>query len=165
VRGSAGSAASARIGIGGRFQPIAGAQAVSVADGDGVARIPAHRSCPVHAVVAGVVVEADGRGGLVLRGADGAGFRYSGLEPSSVTVGSGGTVAAGDIIGALADEVLEVRVTDPDGDPVDAVAALLGLADPNELGYTPVGPGTGIDPDAMDREIVAGDPSGPDGTS
>jgi len=154
-----------RIGVGGRFQPIPGAQPVSLADGDGVARIPARPATPVHAVVAGMVVDVDGRGGLALRGQDGGGYRYAGLDPTSLTVGYGGTVAAGDILGTLAGDVLEVRADGPDGDPVDAVTALLGLADPNELGYVSVGAGSGVDPDPMDREIIASGLPGPGGTA
>ena len=162
----AGSASEGvRIGVGGAFQPIPGAQAVSVPDGDGVARIPARPATPVHAVVAGMVVDVDGRGGLTLRGPDGGGFRYAGLDPTSVTVGYGGTVAAGDILGTLAVDVLEVRADDPGGDPVDAVAALLGLADPNELGYVALGAGSGLDPDPMDREIIASGLPGPGATA
>jgi hypothetical protein len=163
VTGSTGSAG--RIGVGGAFQPIPGTQPVSVPGGDGVARIPARPGSPVHAVAAGMVVDVDGRGGLELRGADGAGYGYTGLDPASVTVGYGGTVAAGDILAALAGDVLELRATGPDGDPVDAVAVLLGLADPNELGFVADGPGIGVDPDPMDREIIASGPPGPGGVS
>ena len=49
MHGSGGGrvAASARIGVGGAFQPIPGTQPVSVPGGDGVARIPARRGrCP-----------------------------------------------------------------------------------------------------------------------
>ena len=155
----------ARIGVGGGFQPIPGAQAVSHPDGDGVARIVARPAAPVHAVVAGIVIDVDGRGGLALRGPDGGGYSYRGMDPTSLTVGHGGTVAAGDILGMLAGDVLEVRATGPEGEPVDAVAALLGLADPNELGYLPVGAGSGVDPDPMDREIIASNLPGPGGTA
>ena len=152
---------SPRIGVGGAFQPIPGTQPVSVPGGDGVARIPARAGVPVHAVAAGMVVDVDGRGGLTLRCADGADYRYTGLDPASVTVGYGGTVAAGDIVATLHGDVLELGATGPDGEPVDAVAALLGLADPNELGFVAEGPGTGVDPDPMDREIIASGLPGP----
>ena len=82
MTGSAGPAG--RIGVGGAFQPIPGTQPVSVPGGDGVARIPALPGSPVHAVTAGMVVDVDGRGGLELRGADGAGYGYTGLDPASV---------------------------------------------------------------------------------
>lgn len=151
--GQPGEGSGAPIGLGGRFQPIPGAQLVQ-APGDGVARIPAARGTPVHAVTAGVALEVTGSGGLVLRGEDGHGYRYAGLDAGSVTVGPGGTVRAGDILGSLVSGVLELRIVDADGDPVDAVAALLGSADPNELGYAAVGQGLGIDPDPMDRDIA-----------
>jgi murein DD-endopeptidase MepM/ murein hydrolase activator NlpD len=127
--------------------------------------MPARRGTPVHAVVAAIVLDADadGGGGLTLRGADGTGYRYSGLDASSITVGPGAGVGPGDILGSLGTDVLELRLTDNEGDPVDAVEALLGLADPNELGYVPVGSGLGVDPDPMDREIVAGGVPGPGG--
>jgi hypothetical protein len=44
------------------------------------------------------------------------------------------------------------------GPPVDAVEALIGLPDPNELGFEAVGEGLGVDPDALDRELVPADP-------
>lgn len=148
-----------RIGVGGRFQPIPGAQALSLPDGDGAARIPARPGTPVHAVVAGMVVDVDGSGGLALRGPDGGGYHYAGLDPTTLTVGHGGIVTAGDVLGALAGSVLEVRATAPEGDPLDTVAALLGLADPNELGHA--ADGVDVDPDPMDREVLARGLPGP----
>jgi murein DD-endopeptidase MepM/ murein hydrolase activator NlpD len=153
----------ARIGLGGGFQPVPGAQIVRPAHGDGVARVPAHPGTPVHAVVAGIVLDADGRGGVALRGADGASFRYSGLDAGSLTVGPGATVDAGDILGSVGSQGLELRLVDAEGDPLDAVEALLGRPDPNELGYAPVGSGLGVDPDPMDREIVESGLPGPGG--
>lgn len=155
--------AGVRVGLGDHFQPVPGAQIVRLPDGDGVARIPAHRGTPVHAVVTAIVLDVDGAGGLSLRGSDGVGYRYSGLDPSSVTVGAGTGVAAGDILGTVGAQMLELRLVDEDGYPQDAVEALLGLADPNELGYVPEGPGRDVDPDAMDREIVAAGLPGPGG--
>lgn len=108
----------------------------------------------MHAVTAGVVLGTDSRGALAMRGSDGRQFAYSGLDPASFTVESGTVVGAGDILGALGGPVLELRLADSDKQPLDAAEALLGLADPNELGYVPVGQGMGVDPDAMDREIV-----------
>lgn len=157
------SDASGRFGLGGRFQPVPGAQILRSANGDGVARVPARAGTPVHAVVAAIVLDVDGRGGLALRGADGTSYRYTGLDPNSVTVGPGGGVEAGDILGVLGADVLELRMSDEEGDPLDAVEALLGLADPNELGYVAVGSGLGVDPDGMDREIVAAGTPGPGG--
>jgi murein DD-endopeptidase MepM/ murein hydrolase activator NlpD len=152
---------SARIGLGGGFQPVPGAQILRIPDGDGVARIPAHRGTPVHATVAAIVLDVDGRGGLSLRGSDGTCYRYSGLDPATVTVGPGVTVSAGDILGGTDADVLELGLTDAYGEAVDAVDAMLGLIDPNELGYTQVGAGLGVDPDVMDREIVRDGTPGP----
>jgi murein DD-endopeptidase MepM/ murein hydrolase activator NlpD len=131
--------------------------------GDGVARVPAHPGTPVHAVIAGIVMGVDGQGGIGLRGADGRQFAYTGLDPASVTVPPGSAVDAGDILGAVGAQVLELRLADADGQPLDAAEALLGLADPNELGYVPVGSGLGVDPDPMDREIVTAGLPGPGG--
>ena len=154
--------AGGRVGLGVAFQPVRGAQLVRPADGDGVARVPARAGEPVHAVVAGMVLDVDGRGGVTLRDADGAGYRYAGLAAGSLTVGAGVTVAAGDVLGAVgAAGALELRLTGADGYPRDAVEALLGLADPNELGYAPPGSGPDVDPDAMDRAIVAAGVPGP----
>jgi hypothetical protein len=62
-----GGGADGRFGLGGRFQPIPGAQILRTAHGDGVARIPARPGTPVHAVMAAIVLDVDGRGGLALR--------------------------------------------------------------------------------------------------
>jgi hypothetical protein len=153
--------ADGRFGLGGRFLPIPGAQILRPAHGDGVARVPARPGTPVHAVMAAIVLDVDGRGGLALRAADGTSYRYTGLDPASTTVGVGGSVAPGDIVGTLSADVLELRLTDEEGEPLDAVDALLGLADPNELGYVAVGAGLGVDPDEMDREIIAAGLPGP----
>jgi len=131
--------------------------------GDRVARVPAHPGTPVHAVIAGIVLAVDGQGAVGLRGADGRQFAYTGLDPSSVTIPAGAAVNAGDILGAVGAQVLELRLTGAEGEPLDAAEALLGLADPNELGYVPVGSGLGVDPDAMDREIIAAGMPGPGG--
>jgi murein DD-endopeptidase MepM/ murein hydrolase activator NlpD len=160
---SNGVATAPRVGLGNAFQPIPGAQIVRAPTGDGVARVPAHAGTPVHAVIAGIVVHVDGQGAVGLRGTDGRQFAYTGLDPASVTVRPGAAVGAGDILGAVGAQVLELRLTGPDGEPLDAAEALLGLADPNELGYVPVGSGLGVDPDAMDREIVAAGLPGPGG--
>lgn len=149
------------VGLGDRFQPIPGAQIVRPDDGDGIARIPARLGTPVHAILTSIVVDVDGSGGIVLRGADGTEYAYSGLDPASLTVGAGTSVNAGDILGTVGASALELRIADDDGDALDAVEALLGLADPNELGYVPIGPGRDVDPDAMDREIVSSGLPGP----
>ena len=145
-----------RIGLGEEFQPIAGGQIVRPAESDGIARVPAYPGSPVYAVVAGVIQDAGVSGVLELRGADGRRFGYSGLAPGSVTVGVGAVVAAGDILGLLGGRLLELRITDSAGEQLRADDAMLGLTDPNELGYAPVGMGLGVDPDPIDREIVPG---------
>ena len=57
-----------------------------------------------------------GTGGWCCAAADGRpDTATAGLDPASVTVGYGGTVAAGDILATLGGEVLELRATGPDG--------------------------------------------------
>jgi len=151
------------IGIGQRFQPVPGAQLVRVEGGDGVARIPAAPGTPVHAVAAGMVLDVNASvaaGDVALRGQDGQGYDYAGLDPESVTVAPGAAVRAGDILGAVGPGGVQLRLTALDGTPADAVEALLGLPDSNELGYAASGSGLGIDPDELDREIVANGGSG-----
>lgn len=143
-----------RVSLGEEFQPIAGGQIVRPAESDGVARVPGYPGSPVYAVVAGTVEDAGLSGVLELRGADGRRFGYTGLVPGSVTVGVGAAVAAGDILGVLDGRLLELRITDSVGEQLRADDAMLGLTDPNELGYAPIGMGLGVDPDPIDREIV-----------
>jgi murein DD-endopeptidase MepM/ murein hydrolase activator NlpD len=147
------------VGVGRRFLPLPRAQLVrGVGDGR-VAVIPAAAGTPVHAVSAGSVVDVDGQGGLALAGEDGAGQHYAGLDPGRVTVTIDGRVRAGAILGAVgAEGRIEVRLSDQAGRPLDAVEALIGLPDPNELGFQAVGEGLGVDPDALDRELVPADP-------
>jgi hypothetical protein len=117
----------------------------------------------VHAVVAGVIMTVGGQGALELRGADGTDYRYLGLDADSIAVGVGSTVAAGDIVGAVGAEMIELRVFVGDGSQIDAVDALVGLADPNELGYAAVGSTRELDPDEMDRAALAAGLPGPEG--
>jgi hypothetical protein len=147
-----------RVGLGKAFQPIAGGQIVraGVDVRDGVARVPAYPGSPVHAVVDGTVGDSARHDALELRAADGRRFNYVGLAPGSVTVAPGTVVAAGDILGLLEGRLLELRITDLRGETVRADDAMLGLTDPNELGYIPVGVGLGVDPDHIDRQIVPG---------
>jgi len=142
------------VGIGKRFQPLPEAQLVRTADATGVARMPAAPGTPVHSVVAAVIVGVNEAGVLLAQGRDGRRYRYAGLAPGSVTVSAGRQVRAGDILGAVAGDALEVALTDASGRPIDAVEALIGLPDPNELGYAAVGVGLGVDPDAFDRDVV-----------
>jgi murein DD-endopeptidase MepM/ murein hydrolase activator NlpD len=147
------------VGVGRRFLPLPRAQLLR-GSGDGrVAVIPGVPGTPVHAVTAGAVVDVDGQGGLALAGEDGSGQHYAGLDPDRVTVAVDARVKAGAILGAVGtDGRVEVRLSDPAGRPLDAVEALVGLPDPNELGFQAVGEGLGVDPDALDRELVPVDP-------
>ncbi|SFK68897.1 M23 family metallopeptidase [Geodermatophilus ruber] len=149
------------VGVGRRFLPLPRAQLLR-GGGDGrVAVIPAAPGTPVHAVSAGQVADVDGRGGVALSDEDGAAQHYAGLDPARVTVAVDTRVRAGGILGAVGEESrIEIRLSDASGDPLDAVEALIGLPDPNELGFQPVGEGLGVDPDALDRELVPTDPFG-----
>src|SRR3954447_5119674 len=141
------------VGVGRRFLPLPRAQLLR-GSGDGrVAVIPAAPGTPVHAVSAGPNPDRDGPGGVALSDDDGAAQHYAGLDPGRVTVAVDTLVRAGGILGAVGEEGrIEVRLSDASGDPLDAVEALIGLPDPNELGFQPVGEGLGVDPDALDRE-------------
>lgn len=136
--------------IGTRFQPLPGCLLVRREGPDGTARIPVATGTPVHAITGGAVLAA-ASGRVVIRGVDGVAVAYGGVGAG---VRPGVKVRAGDIIGAAAGGVLEVVVTDAANAPVDAFDLLLGLPDPNELGFTPAG--IGIDPYAIDRELAPG---------
>lgn len=139
------------VGIGRRFQPVPGGQLVRTEGGDGVARVPVAPGTPVHAVAAGQLLAV---GEIVtLRGEDGHEYDYAGVV--SPVVATGAAVRAGDIVGAAGLSGIAMRIRDAAGGPVDAVEALVGLPDPNELGYVASGVGQGLDPDALDREIMA----------
>jgi murein DD-endopeptidase MepM/ murein hydrolase activator NlpD len=147
------------VAVGRRFLPVPRAQLVR-GPGDGrVALIPAAPGTPVHAVCSGSVADVDGKGAVAVADADGAVQHYAGLDPARVTVPVAAAVKAGAILGAVgAGGRVEVRLSDPAGDPLDAVEALVGLPDPNELGFEAVGEGLGVDPDELDRELAPGDP-------
>jgi murein DD-endopeptidase MepM/ murein hydrolase activator NlpD len=146
------------VGVGRRFLPLPRAQLLR-GTGDGrVAVLPAEPGTPVHAIAAGSVVDVDPGGALALAGVDGLGQHLAGLDPERITVAEGAQVRAGAIVGAVgAAGRIEIRLTEG-GQPVDAVEALIGLPDPNELGFEAVGEGLGVDPDALDRELVPADP-------
>ena len=146
------------VGVGRRFLPLPGAQLLR-GTGDGmVAVLPAAPGTPVHAIAAGSVVDVDSRGGVAISDDDDLGQHFAGLDPARVTVTEGAQVRAGAILGAVGDAGrIEVRLSEQ-GRPVDAVETLIGLPDPNELGFEAVGEGLGIDPDALDRELVPADP-------
>lgn len=146
------------VGVGRRFLPLPGAQLLR-GTGDGrVAVLSAAPGTPVHAIAAGSVIDVDPQGGIALSDDDGLGQHVAGLDPERITVTEGAQVRAGAILGAVgAAGRIEIRLTE-DGRPVDAVETLIGLPDPNELGFAAVGEGLGIDPDALDRELVPIDP-------
>jgi hypothetical protein len=156
------------IGIGQRFQPVAAAALVRPPAGAGrrEARMTAAPGSPVHAVTAGVItavstaVAGTGESGVLVRGADRRSYAYQGLA-DPVRAVEGATVAAGEIIGTVGrGAVLTVGIAAPGGALLDAVDELVGLPDPNELGYAAVGAGMGVDPDELDRELAAAQGAG-----
>jgi hypothetical protein len=139
------------IGVGVRFQPLPDCRLVTGAGSGGAARITTAPGTPVHAIAGGLVraAEADH---VVVRGVDGRRYRYAGLRSDAFCVPAGAHVRAGDILGCVAGAELDVVVTDESGAVLDAVELLLGLPDPNDLGYAAAG--IGVDPDALDRSLV-----------
>lgn len=146
------------VGVGRRFLPLPRAQLLRGTGDGNVAVLPAAPGTPVHAIAAGSVADVDPAGALALSGVDGLGQHVAGLDPARITVAEGAQVRAGAILGAVGDTGrIEIRLSEG-GRPVDAVEALIGLPDPNELGFEAVGEGLGIDPDALDRELAPTDP-------
>jgi murein DD-endopeptidase MepM/ murein hydrolase activator NlpD len=151
----------APVGIGRRFLPVPRAQLLRGAGDGRAALVPAEPGTSVHAVASGSVDDIDGEGGVALAEDDGGRQHYAGLDPASVTVEVGARLKAGAILGAVdAAGRIEVRLSDPTGEPVDAVEMLIGLPDPAELGLVAVGEGLGVDPEPWDRELVPDDPFG-----
>ncbi|OLT21069.1 hypothetical protein BJF78_34725 [Pseudonocardia sp. CNS-139] len=124
------------------------------ADRDGIARVPAGPGTPVHAVMSGTVIGTSAAG-IAIRAADGSRTDYAGVRPG---VREGAAVAAGDIVGAGVGEPVEIGVRAASDARLDAVDVLLGLPDPNDLGYA--APGVGVDPYAIDRDLVPDDGAG-----
>jgi murein DD-endopeptidase MepM/ murein hydrolase activator NlpD len=146
------------VGVGRRFLPLPRAQLLRGPGNGLVALLPSDPGTPVHAVASGAVLDVDGLGGIAISEDDGLGQHYAGLDPAGVTVTAGIRVRAGAILGAVgAAGRLEVRLSEG-GAPVDAVETLIGLPDPNELGFEAVGEGLGVDPDDLDRELAPVDP-------
>jgi hypothetical protein len=142
--------------VGVRFQPLPDCRLVTGTGRGGAAHITTTPGTPVHAVAAGLILEAVADR-VVVRGVDGCRYRYTGLRSAAFPVPPGSSVRAGDILGCVAASeggvaVLEVAVTDESGAELDAVELLLGLPDPNDLGYAAAG--IGVDPDAIDRELA-----------
>ena len=114
-------------------------------------RIYAPAGTPVHAVVAGVVVD-DEAGVLSVRGDDSRVYRFSALSPTRTLVRLGQRVGAGQVIGAVAarggGSHLDLAVQDGAEGWLDPYQLLVGLADPNDLGAGGADPLVGSDPDA-----------------
>jgi murein DD-endopeptidase MepM/ murein hydrolase activator NlpD len=155
-------------GDGEYFQPVPSAQLV---DGwrlwaagerrEGI-DVVAPEGTPVHAVAGGTVVAAERSGQTMqVQGDDGRRYAYMGLRDGSLTVATGQRIEAGRILGAVGGTVepphLHLEINDPDGSPINPYELLLGLPDPNELGYGAVGLGTDIDPYPTDGEAAGPD--------
>ena len=82
-------------------------------------------------------------------------YVYDLLRQGSVTVAVGQKIEAEQILGAVGAASplphLRLEVSDPGGSPLNPYELLLGVPDPNELGYGAVGLGVDIDPDPTDR--------------
>jgi hypothetical protein len=153
----AAASGSAPVAVGRRFHPVPGAPPLVGSD----AVLVAGPDTPVHAVSSGAVL-VEGGGVVRLKTDAGMEISYTGLFPESITIRSGARVAAGAILGVVAVGPerlgkLALRAHDAAGAELDAAALLVGLPDPNELGYAAIGGGLGIDPDALDR--VLGQPA------
>jgi hypothetical protein len=156
-------------GHGEYFQPVPGANLIDGwrvrpegVQGDGI-DVVAPEGTPVHVVAGGLVDSADPLGESVrVQGDDGRSYSYSLLRNGSVTVAPGHRVEAGRILGAVGGTTelphLRLEISDPDGAPLNPYELLLGLPDPNELGYGAVGLGIDIDPEPTDREAARGGP-------
>jgi murein DD-endopeptidase MepM/ murein hydrolase activator NlpD len=151
---------AAPVAIGRRFLPLPHAQLLRGAGDGRAALLPASPGTPVHVIAAGTVSDIDGQGAVAIVAEDGTLEHYAGLDPAAVTVRVDSPVRAGAIIGRVSDDGrVEIRLSDRDGRPLDAVELLIGLPDPSELGLAPVGEGLGVDPDELDRELAPEDPS------
>ena len=127
--------------------------------------IVAPEGTPVHAVAGGTVAAVEDAGRAVrVQGEDGRRYAYRLLEQGSVTVAPGQRIEAGRILGAVGPGPplphLHLEVGDADGTPLNPYELLLGVPDPNELGYGAVGLGVDIDPDLTDRETIDPEPTG-----
>jgi murein DD-endopeptidase MepM/ murein hydrolase activator NlpD len=151
----------AAVGVGRWFQPLPGTPPLA---GDGTegpgARIVAAGGTPVHAVTAATVLAGGSAGAMRLRTGTGVEIGYAGMATESLTVTTGEQVVAGAILGTVAGAAgpgsrgqLVLTAHDPAGTALDTVRLLLGLPDPNELGFAAVGGGLGADPDELDRML------------
>lgn len=144
-----------------RFLPVPGAQLIDDRElrrdpeREGI-DIVAPEGTPVHAVSGGTVASSGpaSHQGTTVQVRDRLGRRYSyaGLRDGSVTVQPGQRVEAGQILGVVGAArlpALHLAIEDPDGRQADPYDELVGLPDPNELGYRL---GADIDPDATDEQ-------------
>jgi murein DD-endopeptidase MepM/ murein hydrolase activator NlpD len=144
-----------------RFLPVPGAQLIDDRElrrdpGREGIDIVAPEGTPVHAVSGGTVASSGptGHQGTMVQVRDRLGRRYSyaGLRDGSVTVQPGQRVEAGQILGVVGAArlpALHLAIEDPDGRQADPYDELVGLPDPNELGYRL---GADIDPGATDEQ-------------
>jgi murein DD-endopeptidase MepM/ murein hydrolase activator NlpD len=143
-----------------RFLPVPGAQLIDdrelrrEQEREGI-RIVAPEGTPVHAVSGGTVSSSGPPGTTVeVRDDLGRRYAYAGLRDGSVTVQPGQRVEAGQVlgvVGAAGLPALHLAIEDPDGRQAEPYDELVGLPDPNELGYRP---GHDNDPDAMDEQTT-----------
>ena len=108
----------------------------------------ARPATPVHAVVAGMVVDVDGRGRLTPARSGQRRLSVRGVGPDVGDRRVRRDGGRGRHPWHLAVDVLEVRADDPGGDPCgrgDSGAARAGR--PEQLGYVALGAGSGLDPD------------------
>ena len=78
-----------------------------------------------------------------------------------MTVGYGGTVAAGDIVATLQGDVLELGATGPDGEPWTPSRRCSAWPTRTSSGSSRKAPAPASTPDPMDREIIVSGLPGP----
>src|SRR5262245_45819463 len=136
--------------LAGGFWPVPFLLAVD--DGSARLRIPVVRGTTVHAVVAS---EVRAVAGSMVELQDGDGRRFRLGPVTNVAVTHGARVDAGAVLGTVDNgDALELAVREADGRWVAPYPLLVGLADPNELGFDPttgaaVDPETASTPEAM----------------
>ena len=137
----------------GGYLPLPGPVFVPERCPDAGVRFRAPAGTPVHAVTGGEVVAVRRHGDARAVEIDShEGHRYSYKPLARTFVTHGGVVPSGHVLGILGgddrESGLELHITDASGAPIDPQPLLVGLADPNELGYdsatsVPIDPGDG----------------------
>jgi hypothetical protein len=151
--------------VGQWFQPVPGGVLPRPgADDPCIAVVLAVPGTPVHAITGGTVRRAVGTatpGAVELRAPDGAVFVYIGSATVAWTTADDEAVPAGAVLGVVVGAVgdpptehLQILAVDASGSQLDAVALLVGLPDPGELGLRLDGSGLGLDPFRRDLEIA-----------